>query len=183
MRSRTLLSTFALSLALAAPALAQTSGPAATPGAPATQPYPLYGAVAGIAVPAGRLGDDHAAGYALGGLVEFAVPNQQYALRAEGMFQRFALKKGRTSGRDVNLFSIGPTIVYQTNTAPTQTYLLGGIAIYKATDEGTRPGFNFGAGIGFPLADFASLAEARLHVMLAEGKPVLTIPLSIGVKF
>jgi hypothetical protein len=184
MSSRILLRSLALSLALAAPAVAQTSGPtSATPGAPTTQPYPLYGAVAGIAIPAGRLGDDHAAGYGIGGLVEFAVPSQQYALRAEGMFQRFALKKGRTGGRDVNLVSVGPTILYQMQQSPTQTYLLGGIAIYKATDEGTRPGFNLGAGIGFPLADFSSLAEARLHVMLAEGKPVLTIPLTIGVKF
>ena len=55
----------------------------------------------------------------IGGLVEFAVPNQPYALRAEGMFQRFALKSGRTVGRDVNLFSIGPTIMYQMNQAQT----------------------------------------------------------------
>ena len=34
------------------------------------------------------------AGYALGGLVEFAVPNQPYALRGEVLYQRFALKDG-----------------------------------------------------------------------------------------
>ena len=56
--------------------------------------------------PAGRLGDDHAAGYGLGGFVEFAVPNQPYALRGEGMFQRFALKSGRTGqGRQPALAS------------------------------------------------------------------------------
>jgi hypothetical protein len=185
MQSRTLLSSLALSLSLAASLSAQASGPPATSttGAPATTYYPLYGVTAGIAIPAGRLGDDHAAGYGIGGLVEFAVPNQPYALRAEAMFQRFALKGGRTVGDDVNLFSIGPTIMYQTNQAPTQTFLTGGIAIYNATGEGTRPGFNFGAGLGFPLADFSALSEIRLHVMLAEGKPVLSLPLSIGVKF
>ena len=47
------------------------------------QYYPLYGATLGIAIPAGRLGNEHAAGYHIGGLVEFAVPNQPYALRAE----------------------------------------------------------------------------------------------------
>jgi hypothetical protein len=187
MRSRTLLSSLGLSLSLAASLFAQASGPPATPtsttGAPATTYYPLYGVSAGIAIPAGRLGDDHSAGYGIGGLVEFAVPNQPYALRAEGMFQRFALKNGRTVGKDVNLFSIGPTIMYQMNQAPTQTFLTGGIAIYSASGEGTRPGFNFGTGIGFPLADFSAISEIRLHVMLAEGKPVLSLPLSIGVKF
>jgi hypothetical protein len=183
MRFRTLLSSLALSASLAAPLAAQTSGPAPTSApatsAPATQYYPQYGGTFGISIPAGRLGDDHSAGYAIGGLVEFAVPNQPYALRAEAMFQRFALKENRL-GEDVNLFSIGPTIMYQLNNAP---FLTGGIAIYSASGEGTRPGFNLGAGLRFPLADFAALSEIRLHVMLAEGKPVLALPLSIGVKF
>ncbi|MEO8562849.1 MAG: hypothetical protein ABI601_12280 [bacterium] len=190
MRLRTALSSLALGatlcVALTHRAAAQVSGPPATadasPGVP-TQYYPQYGVSAGIAIPAGRLGDDHAAGYAIGGLVEFAVPNQPYALRAEGMFQRFSLKSGRTVGSDVSLLSVGPTIVYKLNQNPAETFLTGGIAIYHATDEGTRPGFNLGTGIAFPLADFTALAEIRLHVMLADGKPILALPLSVGVRF
>ena len=53
----------------------------------------------------------------------------------------------------------------------------GGVVI------GTRPGFNVGSGIGFPLAGFSALGEIRLHVMLADGKPVLALPLSVGVRF
>ena len=183
MRNRTTLASVALALALAAPAAAQ-SGPTTSSAvsAPVTTYYPLYGISGGIVVPAGRLGDDHAAGYGLEGFVEWAVPNQPYALRGEGMFQRFALKSGRT-GRDVSLFSIGPTVMYQVQQAPTQTYLTGGIAIYNATGEGTHPGFNFGGGLGFPLTGFWATAEARMHVMLSSGKPVLTLPLSVGVKF
>ena len=184
MRTRTLCSLLAAIFAFASSAAAQSSGPAGAPAAQATTYYPLYGVSAGISIPAGRLGDDHAAGYGIGGLVEFAVPNQAYALRAEAMFQRFALKKGRTTGRDVSLFSIGPTIMYQLRPPPAaSTFLTGGIAIYNASGEGTRPGFNVGTGIGFPLTDFSALAEVRLHVMLAEGKPVLALPLSVGVKF
>ena len=185
MRLRTPLSSLALAVVLAGTAAAQTSGPpdaAAQPGPGATY-YPLYGGTFGIAIPAGRLGDDHAAGYAIGGLVEFAVPNQAYALRAEAMFQRFALKQGRTVGDDVSLFSIGPTILYRMQQTPAETFLTGGIAIYNATGEGTRPGFNVGSGIGFPLAGFSALGEIRLHVMLADGKPVLALPLSVGVRF
>jgi len=189
MRLRTTLSTLTLGAALttvaALTAGAQTSGPA-TASTAVPQPvqyYPQYGVSAAIAVPAGRLGDDHAAGYGIGGLVEFGFPNQPYALRAEGMFQRFALKSGRTAGSDVNLVSVGPTIVYRMNQTPAETFLTGGIAIYHATDEGTRPGFNFGTGIGFPLTDFSAVAEIRLHVMLADGKPILALPLSVGVRF
>jgi len=184
MRHFPALASLALALALAAPAAAQ-SGPTEHPsGVSGTAPtyYPLYGVSGGIVVPAGRLGEDHAAGYGLEGFVEFAVPNQPYALRGEGMFQRFALKSGRT-GRDVSLFSIGPTVMYQVQQAPTQTYLTGGIAIYNASGEGTRPGFNFGGGLGFPLTGFWATAEARMHVMLTEGRPTLTLPLSVGVKF
>ena len=183
MRNRTTLASVALALALAAPAAAQ-SGPTTSSAvsAPVTTYYPLYGISGGIVVPAGRLGDDHAAGYGLEGFVEWAVPNQPYALRGEGAFQRFALKSGHT-GRNVSLFSIGPTVMYQVQQAPTQTYLTGGIAIYNASGEGTRPGFNFGGGLGFPLTGFWATAEARMHVMLSSGKPVLTLPLSVGVKF
>jgi hypothetical protein len=185
MRYRPSLASFALSLALAASAAAQSGPTASTPAVPSPVAtyYPLYGISGGIVVPAGRLADDHAAGYGLEGFVEYAVPNQPYALRGEGMFQRFALKNGRVGGKSVNLFSIGPTVMYQIQQAPTQTFLTGGIAIYNASGEGTRPGFNFGGGLGFPLTGFWATAEARMHVMLAEGKPVLTLPLSVGVKF
>ncbi len=183
MRTRPALASLALALALAAPAGAQSGPTASASSVPSpTTYYPLYGVSGGIAVPAGRLSDDHTAGYGLQGFVEYAVPNQAYALRGEGMFQRFALKSGRT-GKNVNLFSIGPTVMYQVQQAPTQTYLTGGIAIYNASGEGTHPGFNFGGGLGFPLTGFWATTEARMHVMLASGKPVLTLPLSVGIKF
>ena len=197
MRSRISFALGALLVSLATPAAAQVSGP------PAGQPpqyYPLYGGTLGIAVPAGRLGDEHAAGYHIGGLVEWAVPGQAYALRAEAMFEHFSLKSGK-AGDDVSVFALGPTIVYRL--APetaTSGFLTGGIAIYNATKEtfttgtgttavtverpgGTRPGFNIGTGINFPLTDFTALAEVRLHVVLTEGKPILTLPLSVGAKF
>ena len=52
-----------------------------------------------------------------------------------------------------------------------------------AAPSTSRPGFNLGTGISFPLTDFAALAEVRFHVMLAENKPILTLPISVGAKF
>ena len=180
---------FALTLAatLAGVASAQTSGPPPNPSAPAPRTQsdyyvPLYGIAAGIAIPAGRLANDHAAGYALGGVVEYAVSGQPYSLRGEALFQRFALKSDRV-GDNSNILSLGTTIVYRLQQSATQTFVSGGIAIYNATKEGTRPGFNAGAGVEIPLTGFSAVAEARLHVMLADGRPLLTIPLTVGVRF
>jgi hypothetical protein len=144
---------------------------------------PIFGGTAGITLPIGRLADDHAAGYLLGGLVEYGVAGQPYALRGELLFQHFALKSGRTTGSDVNLLSVGPTIVYRVQQSTTNTFVTGGIAIYHATDAGTRPGVNVGTGIEIPLTGFSATGEARLHVMLADGSPIITLPLTVGIRF
>ena len=92
-----------------------TSGPTSNPTAPAPRSesdfyVPLYGVTAGIAIPVGRLSDDHAAGYLIGGVIEYKVSGQPYSLRGEALYQRFALKEGH-AGDDVNLLSLGTTIV------------------------------------------------------------------------
>jgi hypothetical protein len=187
----------ALSLALATTSVgAQESGPPVTgapaAGAPAPAPpprtqsemyVPLYGVTAGISIPAGRIGEDHGAGYALGGLIEYAVTGQPYSLRGEGLYQRFPVNEGRAEEVDVNMFSLGTTVVYRLQQSAGQTFLTGGIAVYKATREGTRPGFNFGTGLTIPLTGFSALAEIRLHVMLADSRPVLALPLTVGIRF
>jgi hypothetical protein len=178
------ISSVALALlgALAASAAAQTPGPGGT--APVGNLYtPVYGATAGIAIPVGRVADDHAAGYLLGGVVEYGVTGQPYALRGELLYQRFSLKSGRI-GDNVNLFSLGSTIVYKMQPTPANTFLTGGIAIYTANaGYGTRPGFNAGAGVEIPLTGFSATGEARLHLMLADGRPVITLPLTVAVRF
>ena len=164
-----------------------TSGPGSAPAAPAPRTQsdfyvPLYGVTAGIAIPIGRLSDDHAAGYTLGGVVEYAVSGQPYSLRGEVNYQRFALKDGHAGG-NINLLSLGTTIVYRLQKSSTQTFVSGGIAVYNATKEGTRPGFNVGTGVEIPLTGFSAVAEARFHVMLADGSAVMTLPLTVGIRF
>jgi hypothetical protein len=177
----------AIALMLAGPVanVASAQEPSGPPPAPRTQSdfyVPLYGVTAGIAIPVGRLSDDHAAGYLLGGLIEYAVSGQPYSLRGEATYQRFALKEGH-AGDDINLLSLGTTIVYRLQKSTAQTFVSGGIAIYNATREGTRPGFNAGTGVEIPLTGFSAVAEARLHVMLADGRAVMTLPLTVGVRF
>ena len=180
MRIRTLVLVLALSGAIAAPAAAQVSGPGSMQAG--NMYTPIFGGTAGIAIPIGRVADDHAAGYLLGGVVEYGVTGQPYALRGELLFQRFALKSGR-AGDDVNLFSLGSTIVYKLQQTPTNAFVTGGIAIYSGRGLGTRPGANVGTGIEIPLTGFSATGEARLHLMLADGLPVITLPLTVGVRF
>jgi hypothetical protein len=174
--------------ALAASASAQTSGPGTNPPAPVPRSQsdyyvPMFGGTAGIAIPVGRLADDHAAGYAFGAVAEYAVANQPYSLRGEALFQRFALKSNHT-GRDANVLSLGSSIVYRLDTvSPARTFVTGGIAIYNATEEGTRPGINGGAGVEIPLTGFTAVAEARLHLMLADQRPIMTVPFTITIRF
>jgi hypothetical protein len=190
MTFKTSLGVLGLSLLIAGSAAAQvTSGPGTSPTAPPPRVQsdyyvPLFGVTAGIAIPFGRLSDDNAAGYTLGGTVEYAVSGQPYSLRGEAFYQRFALKEGHT-GSNVNLLSLGTTIVYrlQSAAAAAQPFVAGGIAIYNATHEGTRPGFNAGGGVEIPLTGFSAIAEARIHWMLADGRPILTLPLTVGVRF
>jgi opacity protein-like surface antigen len=179
---------FALAVTLvatvASAASAQASGPPTAPAPRTESDYyvPLFGVTAGIAIPAGQLADDHAAGYLVGGVVEYAVSGQPYSLRGEALFQRFALKSGHT-GDDSNVLSLGTTIVYRLQKSTTQTFVTGGIAIYNATREGTRPGFNFGTGVEIPLTGFTAVGDVRMHVMLADGHALLTVPLTVGVRF
>ena len=166
--------------ALAAPASAQVSGPGSVPAG--NMYTPIFGGTAGIAIPIGRLADNHAAGYLVGGLVEYSVSGQPYALRGELLFQRFALKQNRV-GKDVNLITLGSTIVYKLQQSATNTFVTGGIAVYSGTGLGTRPGANVGTGIELPLTGFSATGEARMHLMLSDGKPVITLPLTVGIRF
>jgi hypothetical protein len=180
---KTLALTLACVAAFGSTARAQSSGPAAgTPPVIANLYTPIFGVTAGIAIPVGRIADDHGAGYALGGLVEYAVQGQPYALRGELLYQRFNTKAGRTAD-NTNLTSLGATVVFKNSVAPSNTFVTAGIAIYHANDLGTRPGVNAGGGVEIPLQGFSATGEARLHLMLADGRPALTLPLTVGIRF
>jgi hypothetical protein len=37
--------------------------------------------------------------------------------------------------------------------------------------------------VEIPLTGFSATGEARLHLMLADGRPVITLPLTVAVRF
>lgn len=138
----------------------------------------------GIALPIGRLADTHAAGYVLEGLVDFSAADQPYSFRAELIYQRY--DKGSSapaSTGNMNLTSLGGSLLARSPRGASSAYLMGGIAVYKATGEGTKPGVNIGAGLDVPLTFFVGMADVRVHFVLTEKKPLVTIPVTLGARF
>ena len=172
-------------LALAALALAPAAAEAQQPIPPASPTIGASGGFgAGIVAPIGALSDNHAAGYMLSGLVDFSAAEQPFSFRGEVMLQHFDRKRTAPDGIDsMNMWSLGLSLLARTPKAASSAFLLGGIGIYKATDNGTKPGLNAGAGIEVPLTFFIGMADVRMHWAMTEGRPLLTIPVTIGARF
>jgi len=142
---------------LATPLAAQTTVPPAAPTIGASA-----GFGGGIAIPIGRLSDTHAAGYTLAGLIDFSAAEQPFSFRAEVIYQRYDVKSAAatTGERSMNMTSFGASLLGRSPGASSR-YLIGGIAVYRMTDQGTKPGVN----------------------VLTEGRPAITIPITLGARF
>jgi hypothetical protein len=165
----------------------------ADPGAAQQQPQtrppasPTFGASlgggAGIAVPVGRLSETNTAGYSFTGLVDFSAADQPYSFRAEVLYQHYDRKRSVAGTESKNILSFGAALLARNNVGASSGYLIGGIGIYRPTDEGTKPGINAGMGLEVPLTFFIGIAEVRVHWAMTEGKPLLTIPIMLGARF
>lgn len=142
------------------------------------------GVGAGIAIPVGRLSDTHSAGYTMSGLVDFSAADQPYSFRAEIIFQHYDRKSAAPAAvRSMNMTSLGASILARSPQGGSSGFVIGGIAIYKLTGEGTKPGANAGVGLDVPLTFFVGMADVRVHYVLTEGKPAVTIPITLGARF
>ena len=167
-------------LALGSSAAAQQSVPPASPTIGASA-----GGGAGIAVPVGSLADTHTAGYTIEGLVDFSAADQPYSFRAELIFQHYDKKSTAPIGtHSMNITSLGASVLIRSpQRQASSVFALGGIAIYRLTDGGTKPGFNGGVGLEVPLTFFVGMADVRMHVILTESRPSFTIPITLGARF
>jgi hypothetical protein len=139
----------------------------------------------GIAIPLGRVNDTHAAGYMLTGLVDFSAAEQPYSFRAELIYQHFDARISAPVGtQHKNMWSLGASLLARAAQKQASSgYVIGGIAVYRITDEGTKPGVNAGMGLEVPLTFFVGIADLRIHYVLSDGKPALTIPITLGARF
>jgi hypothetical protein len=137
----------------------------------------------GIAIPIGSLSDTHSAGYTLMGLVDFSAAEQPYSFRVELIYQRYDRKSTATGARNMNITSLGASLLARRAKQASSMFLLGGIAVYRLTDGGSKPGVNVGTGLEVPLTFFIGFADVRVHYVLTEGKPAVTIPITLGARF
>lgn len=170
---------FAASIVAATGAGAQQTVPPAAPTIGASG-----GFGAGIAAPIGALSETHSAGYLLTGLVDFSAADQPFSFRGEVILQHFDRKRNAPAGTEsMNMVSLGLSLLARTPKQASSAYLIGGIGVYRATDNGTKPGINVGAGLEVPLTFFIGIADARIHWAMTEGRPLLTIPITLGARF
>lgn len=170
---------FAAIVVASSPAHAQQTVPPASPTIGASG-----GLGAGIAVPVGALSDNHAAGYTLTGLVDFSAAEQPFSFRVEVILQHFDKKRNAPAGtNNMNIWSLGASLLARTPKQASSAFLIGGIAVYHPTDGGTKPGINAGAGLEVPLTFFVGMADVRIHWVMTEGRPLLTIPITLGARF
>jgi hypothetical protein len=167
------------SVVVSAPAGAQQAVPPAAPTIGASG-----GLGGGIAIPVGSLANTHAAGYTISGLVDFSAADQPYSFRAELIYQRYDRKSTAPAAvHSMNITSLGASLLARNPSKTSSAFLLGGIAVYHLTDNGTKPGANAGFGLEVPLTFFVGIADVRLHYVLTESKPTLTIPITLGARF
>lgn len=139
---------------------------------------------AGIVAPIGALSDTHAAGYTLSGIIDFSAAEQPFSFRAELILQHFDRKRDAPAGTEsMNILSLGASLLARSPMQASSAFFIGGIGVYRATDNGTKPGLNVGAGLEVPLTFFVGMADVRLHWVMTEGRPLLTIPITLGARF
>ncbi len=138
----------------------------------------------GIALPVGRLSETHAAGYSLEGLIDFSAADQPYSFRLEFIYQRYDRKTTTPAATgNMNLTSLGGSLLARRPKGQSSAFMLTGIAVYRLTGEGSKPGANFGFGLEVPLTFFVGIADLRVHYILTEGKPIVAIPITLGARF
>jgi hypothetical protein len=172
-------------LALVVIVVASTSARAQQTVPPASPTIGASGGLGmGIVVPIGALADNHAAGYTLSGIVDFSAAEQPFSFRAEVILQHFDRKRDAPDGTDnMNILSLGASLLARSPLQASSAFFIGGIGVYNATDNGTRPGLNAGAGIEVPLTFFVGMADVRIHWVMTEGRPLLSIPITLGARF
>src|SRR4029078_408640 len=86
--------------------------------------------------------------------------DQPYSFRAELIYQRYDKKASAPAGtRDINMTSLGASLLARSAHARgSSAFALGGIAVYRLTGLGTRPGVNAGIGLEVPLTFFVGIA-------------------------
>jgi len=146
------------------------------------------GFAAGATFPVGDLGDATSTGFnILGTLAVSGSASLPIGFRVDGMYNNLS---GKSSGPDVNVWTINGNLVYAfpggTSVTP---YIIGGAGWYntKADESGAESsndiGINVGVGARFALSGLSTFAEIRFHNVFSDPNSAQMIPLTFGILF
>jgi hypothetical protein len=145
------------------------------------------GFAAGATVPVSDLGDATSTGFhALGTLSVSGTAGTPLGFRIDGMYNSLS---GKSSGPDVNMWTVNGNLVYAFPGGMTATpYLIAGAGWYNtkaddADDSSNDLGINAGIGARFALSGFSTFAEVRFHNIFSDPNSAQMIPLTFGVLF
>ena len=146
------------------------------------------GFAGGATFPVGDLGDATSTGFhILGTLAVSGSASLPIGFRVDGMYNNLS---GKSSGPDVNVWTINGNLVYAfpggTSVTP---YIIGGAGWYntKADESGAKSsndiGINGGVGARFALSGLSTFAEIRFHNVFSDPNSAQMIPLTFGILF
>lgn len=146
------------------------------------------GFAAGATFPVGDLGDATSTGFhILGTLAVSGSAQMPVGFRVDGMYNNLS---GKSSGPDVNVWSVNGNLVYAFPGGTSATpYIIGGAGWYntKADESGAESsndiGINVGVGARFALSGFTTFAEVRFHNVFSDPNSAQMIPLTFGILF
>ena len=146
------------------------------------------GFAAGATVPVGDLGDATSTGFhVLGTIAVSGSASAPLGFRIDGMYNSLS---GKSSGPDVNVWSVNGNLVYAFPGGMTATpYIMAGAGWYntKADQSGAESssdiGINAGIGARFALSGFSTFAEVRFHNIFSDPNSARMIPLTFGILF
>jgi len=145
------------------------------------------GFAAGASVPVGDLGDATSTGFhVLGTLAVSGSASTPVGFRIDGMYNSLS---GKSSGPDVNVWTVNGNLVYAFPGMTATPYLIAGAGWYntKADESGAESsndiGINAGLGVRFALSGFSTFAEVRFHNIFSDPNSAQLIPLTFGILF
>lgn len=155
--------------------------------APALQAQASFSIAAGAAVPMGGTADVLKTGYNVTAGIGIKPPLAPLGFRVEGMFNQMDYKTSTFGSARV---LAGVANVTLSGVAMPMGYLIGGVGIYNfsspdiaGSTSTTKPGFNIGAGLNFPLTGFSTFAEIRFHLVTTDNSSTKFVPITFGIKF
>lgn len=155
-----------------------------------------FGVVGGASIPLGVFADSAGTGWHGGGLLQWDTPTLPIGIRVDGVYHKFGEKDENHPSMIVGTFNAVWNFP-MTQPYAVRPYLIGGAGVYNSRcrqapadgcDSQTNVGLNGGGGITVPLSGFATIIEARFHIVFdSDDNPntsnLTFIPISVGLLF